>query len=236
MRTAIVSPNARETPNETAEIIPGLACRISTFRMASQGVVPRERAASCNSWGTILKTSISIFRINGIIITDNTSDAERILYPEVVTLKSGAICFDTRGTIINIPHTPKMTEGIPASMSITGRIILKTNRGAKYTKCMADKMHIGAANTIDTKVIANELTIKGANPKFPFSGCQSLDTSKCNNLSDSINPVDFTSKPAASKNGSKITSPILNNIHLSAKKLFVILSLDLNDTPFDVFL
>jgi len=95
---------------------------------------------------------------------------------------------------------------------------------------MADRMQIGAAKRIEISVIISELAINGANPNWPFIGCQSEDVRSLNRLCVPSRLVDFQHKPAAIANGNTITIINENNMPLLTKKLIPLFSLVLNAT------
>lgn len=131
--TAIVSPKALENPSITAATIPNLARRITTRLVVCQRVAPRVNDASRKPCGTALITSSVKAIIIGKTITAKTRLPANKLNPVgLLFWKSGrkpnhwSITgprkFLMKGTMMSIPHTPKITDGIPARISINDLI------------------------------------------------------------------------------------------------------------------
>src|SRR4051812_19926337 len=119
----------------------------------------------------------------------------------------------TNGTITNTPHTPYTTDGIPAKMSITGRMIRSIQFGANWVRNIAARRHNGIEITKATTVTQSELRINGQKPNWFSLGLQSLDKTSELSACVSQRSLDLITNPSPIANGSKRKTDRHNTIH-----------------------
>ena len=130
--TAIASPSARPRPSSEAAVTPEAVVGRTTPRTTSQRVAPRALAPSCISRGTARKRSREIEAMIGMIMIVRIRLAVKTLAPVVcggpksgmkpsVSCSQGSMCDWTKGARTRIPQKPRMTLGIAASISTSGR-------------------------------------------------------------------------------------------------------------------
>ena len=71
-----------------------------------------------------------MFKTKGSVVTATTIPAAKIEYPLALEAFVEVAHSETIGTMTIIPHKPKITEGIPARISMTVRKTLEIQLGA----------------------------------------------------------------------------------------------------------
>src|SRR5215218_6166931 len=132
--TAIASPMARPRPRTIAATTPPFVYWRTTSRTISHRVAPRAIAPSSRSSGTLRKSSRQIEEVIGTIMIVSTRIAVSCPLPFCVgsPAKIGIQpkWSATKGPRTRIPHSPRTTEGIAASISTSEPMTPRIPRGA----------------------------------------------------------------------------------------------------------
>ncbi len=143
IRTAMVSPIALPIPRMIAAVIPERAAGMITLLIVCQPVAPIASEPSLNSRGTELIASSETLTIVGSAIIPRRIDPASQVSP-VGTSK------ETRIQLVSTtsPKKPYTTEGMPASSSTAGLIMVRRRGPASSEMKMALAIPSGTARTM----------------------------------------------------------------------------------------
>src|SRR5574341_865166 len=156
----MVSPIARDTPNNTDAAIPDSADGTTTFTATCNLDEPRAYAPSRKLWGTAYMASSDRDEIIGMIMMPITIPGASALNPETVEL---TCC--NNGVTNNRAKYPYTTVGMPANTSKMGLTTLRTCSPAYSLKYSALTNPIGSATRIAIPAVSAVQVISGRMPK-----------------------------------------------------------------------